>query len=110
MRRLARDRTMSDEEPRLPPGAELRRMVRMVRRLNAPPERVFRAWADPEELARWFPERIEGGLAVGSRSVLVWPDRRVWWEVTQAHPNGSFVFRWPWLPDEPLITEVRGAI
>jgi len=49
----------------------------MVWRLNAPPERVFRMWADPEDLARWFPDRIEGGLAVGARSILVWPDRRV---------------------------------
>jgi uncharacterized protein YndB with AHSA1/START domain len=101
---------MSDEELRLPPGAELRRMVRMVRRLNAPPERVFRAWADPEELARWFPERIEGGLAVGARSMLVWPDRRVWWDVIEAHPSRTFGFRWPWLPDERLITTVQVTI
>lgn len=101
---------MSDEELRLPLGAELQRMVRMVRRLNAPPERVFRAWADPEELARWFPERIEGGLAVGARSTLVWPDRRVSWEVIEAHPSRTFVFRWPRLPDEGLVTTVHVSI
>jgi uncharacterized protein YndB with AHSA1/START domain len=101
---------MSDEELRLPAGAELRRTVRMVRRLNAPPERVFRSWADPEELARWFPERIEGGLAVGARSTLVWPDRRVWWDVIETHPNRTFVFRWPWPPDERLITTVQVTI
>jgi uncharacterized protein YndB with AHSA1/START domain len=101
---------MGNDQAHLPAGTELRRWVRLSRRFNAPPERVFRAWADPEELARWFPERIEGALAVGSRSVLVWPDRRIWWEVTQAHPNRSFAFRWPWLPDETLITEVRVTI
>jgi uncharacterized protein YndB with AHSA1/START domain len=101
---------MGNDQAPLPAGTELRRFVRMRRRFNAPPGRVFRTWADPEELARWFPERIEGGLAVGSRSVLVWSDRRVWWEVTQARPNASFVFRWPWLPDERLVTEVRVAI
>jgi len=101
---------MSDEELRLPPEAELERMVRMVRRLNAPPERVFRAWADPEELARWFPERIEGGLAVGARSTLVWPNRRVWWDVIEAHPSRSFAFRWPWLPDERLTTTVSVTV
>lgn len=101
---------MSDQELRQPAGAGLGRMVRMTRRLDAPPERVFRAWTDPEELARWFPERIEGGLAVGARSTLVWPDRRVWWDVVEVHPNRTFVFRRPWLPDERLITTVRVTV
>jgi uncharacterized protein YndB with AHSA1/START domain len=94
------------DEMGLPAGTELGRWVRMRRRLNAPPERVLRAWSNPEELARWFPERIEGGLAVGSRSILVWPDRRVWWEVVEA-TESRFVFRWPWLADERLITTVH---
>jgi uncharacterized protein YndB with AHSA1/START domain len=101
---------MDRPEPPLPAGTDLRRYVRLQRRLAAPPERVFRTWADPEELARWFPERIEGGLAVGARSVLVWPDRRVWWDVIEAVPNSIFAFRWPWLPDDSLVTEVRVAI
>ena len=101
---------MENDQPHLPAGTELQRWVRMRRRLDAPPDRVYRTWADPEELARWFPERIEGGLAVGSRSVLVWSDHRVWWDVTQARPNRGFAFRWPWLPDEGLVTDVRVTI
>jgi uncharacterized protein YndB with AHSA1/START domain len=97
---------MSDE-PSLPAGTEPERWVRMRRRLNAPPQRVFRAWSDPEELARWFPERVEGGLAVGSRSILAWRDRRVWWEVVEANPDRRVVVRWPGLVDERLITTVR---
>ena len=93
----------------LPAGTEPDRWVRMRRRLNAPPERVLRAWSDPEELARWFPERIEGGMAVGARSTLVWPDRRVWWEILEAG-NLRFAFRWPWLGDERLITTVHVRI
>lgn len=96
---------MADEAD-LPVGTKVERWVRMYRRLSASPQRVFRAWSDPEELARWFPERVEGGLAVGSRSILVWSERRVWWEVDEAHPDRRLVFRRPWLADERLITTV----
>jgi uncharacterized protein YndB with AHSA1/START domain len=101
---------MSDERAGQPAGTEHRRSVRMRRRLDAPPYRTFRAWADPEELARWHPERVEGGLAVGSRSVLVWPEEREWWDVVEAHPSDTFVFRRPSSPDERLITLVRVTI
>ena len=39
------------------------------------------AWR-PGVRDRWFPQRIEGSLAVGTRSVLVFPDQRVWWDVS----------------------------
>jgi uncharacterized protein YndB with AHSA1/START domain len=101
---------MGSDQPHLPAGTEIERWIRMHRRLDAPPDRVYRTWADPEELARWFPDRIEGALAVGSRSVLVWPDHRVWWDVTEARPDRSFAFRLPWEPDERLVTRVRITI
>jgi uncharacterized protein YndB with AHSA1/START domain len=82
------------------------RTIRMRRRLAASPERVFRAFSDPEELARWFPEGVDGGLAVGSRTTLVWPRRRLWWEVTEATPSRRFVFRWPWDDADRLVTSV----
>src|SRR3972149_2525426 len=62
---------MSDQELHVPPGAELGRTIRMVRRLNAPPDRGYPAWA---------------------------------------HPTPPFVFRWPWLADQKLITTVRVTI
>jgi len=34
--------------------------VRFERRLSHPPERVWRAITDPEDLAAWFPDTIEG--------------------------------------------------
>lgn len=101
---------MDNEQPQLPVDTGVQRWVRIRRRMDAPPDRVYRTWADPEELARWFPEQIEGGLAVGSRCVLVWADRRVWWDVTAALPNREFAFRWPWPPDEQLVTAVRVRI
>jgi uncharacterized protein YndB with AHSA1/START domain len=98
---------MTDETMRLPAGTEPVRTIRMVRRFNAPPERVSRAWFDSDELARWFPDRVEGSLSVGARTVLVWEDHRVWWEVTESRVGEVFAFRWPWLPDDSLVTSVR---
>lgn len=92
-----------------PAGAETERWVRLRRVLNAPPARTFRAWSDPEELARWYPERVEGGLAVGAKTMLVWPERRVWWEVVAATER-RFTFRQPSADDESLVTTVTVAV
>jgi uncharacterized protein YndB with AHSA1/START domain len=97
---------MDDQRLHLPPGTETTRWIRTERRLDAPPERVFRAWADPEELARWFPERVEGGLAAGARTILVWAETRTWWDVLEVHPSETFRFRWPSLTGEGLVTTV----
>ena len=101
---------MEHDEPQLPADSQLQRWVRLRRRLDAPPDRVYRTWTDPEELARWLPERVEGGLAVGSQSVLIWSDHRVWWDVIEARPNGTFHVRWPGLSDNELVTDVRVTI
>ena len=98
------------DTPVVPFVAEPRRWVRMGRRLNAPPQRVFRAWADPEELARWLPVQVEGGLAVGARSVLAWPDRRTAWDVARAEPYRVFAFRRAWGPDEAIQSDVKVTI
>ena len=80
------------------------RTVRLQRRLDAPPYRVYRAWSAPEAIAEWFPDAVEGSLNPGARSTLVFPDQRVWWEVLEAEPNTRFRFRWPWLADDEWVT------
>jgi uncharacterized protein YndB with AHSA1/START domain len=40
--------------------------------LAAPPERVWRAITDPDELSRWFPQRAEWDLRPGGRGVFFW--------------------------------------
>ena len=40
--------------------------VRFERRLAHPPDRVWRAITDPEELGAWFPDTIEGEFAPGA--------------------------------------------
>jgi uncharacterized protein YndB with AHSA1/START domain len=86
------------------------RWIRMERRLAASAERAFRAWSDPEELARWLPERVEGALAAGTRTTLLWTHTRTWWDVQEVRPDETFVFRRPWLPDDRLVTTVRVTI
>lgn len=82
------------------------RVITMRRALNAPPARVYRAWSDPVELARWFAPRVEGSLAVGARSVLIWHDRRVTIQVLEAEPDTHIRFQWSWLPNDADVTEV----
>lgn len=82
------------------------RTVRMVRRFDAPPARIYRCWVDPEELVRWFPEHVEGSLAAGTRSTLVFPDDRVTWDVTVLEGERRLEFRWPWLADDAYQTTV----
>jgi hypothetical protein len=60
----------------------------------------------PEELIRWFPQRIEGSLAAGTRSVLIVPDQRVWLDVSVLESDRRFEFRWPWLAGETWETTV----
>lgn len=86
------------------------RTVHLQRRLDAPPYRVYRAWSSPEALAEWFPAQVEGSLAPATRSTLVFPDQRVWWDVVAAEPYSRFQFRWPWLPDDSWVTTVTVTI
>jgi uncharacterized protein YndB with AHSA1/START domain len=80
------------------------RWVELDRRLDAQPDRVYRAFADPEELPRWLPYAVDGSLAVGTRSILSWPDHREWWELVEATPNRRLVVRHPSSLDDALTT------
>lgn len=86
------------------------RYVRLELRTSASPDRIYAAWSDPERLRRWFPPEIEGSLAPGTRSKLVWPDRSVWWDVEEAEPGRLFAFRWPWQADDSYTTRVTVRI
>ncbi len=101
--------TTDDTRNQLDPLAAPR-TVRMVRRFEAPPERLYRCLVDPEELARWGPTEIDGSLALRTRSVLVFPDRRIWWDVITLESDRRLEFRWPWLPDESWTTTVSVAL
>lgn len=78
----------------------------MERILDASPERVYRAWSDPEPMASWFAPSVEGSLAVGTRSTLVWAGRRVWLDMLEAEPSRWIRFRWAGRRDDTTATEV----
>ena len=76
------------------------------RRLNAPPAKVYAAWTDPAQIARWFgPEavtsvRAETDLRVGGRyhiTMLVPGDQHdVMGVYREVVPNERLVFTWAW--------------
>jgi uncharacterized protein YndB with AHSA1/START domain len=79
----------------------------MVRRFDASRARVFRSLSDPEEMVRWFAEEVRGSLGVGTRTTLVFPDSRTWWDTVVSENDKVFEFRWPWLADDSYVTTVR---
>jgi len=92
----------------------------LKRRLNAPPERVYAAWTDPEKLKRWFgPEQIEtlradADARVGGRFRIVMrgtdgEEHDVSGVYREVVPNERIVFTWAWrsTPErESLVTVV----
>lgn len=88
------------------------------RHLNAPPEKVFRAWTDPDKLKRWFGPgeleiiRAETDLRAGGRYVIVGrsPDgeeHHVSGTYREVVPDQRLVFTWAWrsTPErESLVT------
>ncbi len=84
--------------------------IRAQRLLDAPPERVHRAWSDPEELASWLCRAVEGSLLVGARSTLLWSDRSLVIDVLESDPPSRFSFRWTAAPSHPAATTVTITI
>jgi uncharacterized protein YndB with AHSA1/START domain len=86
------------------------RMIEMERIVDAPPERVYRMWSDPETVRQWLSSQVLGSLAPGARSVLVFPRHRIDIDVLEAEPDTRFKFRWTHPSDGGLTTEVTVAI
>lgn len=74
-----------------------RPVLRFERRLRHAPEKVWRAVTEPDELAHWFPAKVETELVVGAamRFVMEEPDLGVDnGEILELDPPKVFVFRW----------------
>ena len=90
----------------------------LKRRLNAPAEKVYAAWTNPEQIAKWFgPDagavtRAELDLRVGGRYVIVFhsadgEEHHVSGTYREIVPNQKLVFTWAWrsTPErESLVT------
>jgi uncharacterized protein YndB with AHSA1/START domain len=82
--------------------AELRRIDRTIN-LNAPPERVWRALTNVDELSAWFQVTIEGRIAPGNDVWMtsVHPQHdghRFFVRITEMDPPRRMV--WQWHPGE----------
>jgi uncharacterized protein YndB with AHSA1/START domain len=86
------------------------RVILMERIVDAPPERVYRAWSDPETVRQWLASSVEGSLSPGNRSVLVFPRLRIDVDVLQADPNHTFKFRWTHPVEGGITTDVTVSI
>ena len=86
------------------------RMIHMSRVVDAPPERVYRAWSDPETVRQWLASSVEGSLLPGVRSALVFPRHRIDVDVLEADPNSRFKFRWKHPLQDGISTEVTVVI
>src|SRR5690606_14398162 len=86
------------------------RMIRVVRLFDASPERLYRMWTDPDELTSWLPHMVEGSLAVGTTSTLVWHDHRISGEMLEAEPYRRIRQRWTTLPDGASPIEIQVTI
>jgi uncharacterized protein YndB with AHSA1/START domain len=92
----------------------------LTRRLNAPLEKVYAAWADPQKLTQWFgPSKIRPGTLKAEMDVRVGGRYRISFEQESGEysevggvyrevvPNARLVFSWAWhsTPErESLVT------
>jgi len=85
------------------------RTIRAEIQTTAGPEQLWEAWADPEKLAQWFPDRAEGRAVEGG--VQTWYfDRfnyRLPYEIASAIPGEHLVFTGQPPGRPPYVLEIE---
>ena len=102
------------------PRAEVKPSLTLKRRLHAPPEKVYAAWTEPAQIARWFgPSETAAGSVRAEMDVRIGGRFRVRFNTADGEhhevggtyrevvPNEKLVFTWAWhtTPErESLVT------
>jgi uncharacterized protein YndB with AHSA1/START domain len=90
----------------------------LKRRLNAPPEKVYAAWTEPEKIVKWFGpdagtvKQASADVRVGGRYAVKFhtedgEEHNVGGIYREVVPNQKLVFTWAWrtMPErESLVT------
>lgn len=76
--------------------------------IQAPPEAVWAAWADPDELARWFVDQATGTAEPGQTMTWAWDayDLEQELRVVEAETGRRLVLEVRWGEDTPTVLEV----
>jgi uncharacterized protein YndB with AHSA1/START domain len=84
------------DKPEEKPLERKGRILRAEIRTKATPEQVYDAWADPEKIVHWFPDRAEGKAELGATIIWIFDkfNYRIPYEVLIAQPAERFAIRW----------------
>lgn len=76
--------------------------------VQAPPDRVFALWTEPDQLVQWWPEAARFEPRVGGEVHLEFPQGHVSGEVTRFEPPNAIGFTWirSDFPDYPTQIDV----
>lgn len=99
---------MSEQE-RQNPIEHHGRVIRTEVTTRASPDEAYEAWADPQKIAHWFPDRAEGQAVRGATITWIFDkfNYRIPYEVLRAEPGKHFAIRWNPPPGmNPGILEV----
>ncbi len=100
------------------PAVAPRPSLTLKRRVNAPPEKVYAAWTDPEKIMKWFGpdsgpvKHASADVRVGGRYAVQFStedgeEHNVSGIYREVMPNQKLVFTWAWrtMPErESLVT------
>jgi uncharacterized protein YndB with AHSA1/START domain len=100
------------DQPKEKPIEHRGRSMQIEMRTTASPGKVYEAWADPEKIAHWFPDKAEGKAEPGATITWLFDkfNYKIPYEVLRSEPGKHFVVRWnPPSGMNPGILEVTIA-